>query len=150
MAYATSESVHCLLWFYPPQVVVTLMGCCGLSGHVTNQHRLLEPLLSCTSALSDCNASIAYSDYLYFRALSVNRPELSPKKALNPRRLCTLLLAQELNSKLIRNYERSVGCLSIRVYTIASKVDAMDCPQTGLPLQSFENSYGYLYLSPGG
>jgi len=61
-AYAAFESVHCLLWFYPPQVVVTLMGCCGLSGYITNQHRLQEPLLSCTST------SGASTRGLYFRA----------------------------------------------------------------------------------
>jgi len=83
--YATPKSVHCLLWFYPPQVAVTLMGFGGLSGYITNQHRLQEPLLSCTSPLD------ASSPRLYFRALSVNQPELSPKKALNPHRLCTLL-----------------------------------------------------------
>jgi len=83
--YATSKSVHCLLWFYPPQVVVTLMGLRGPSGCITNQHRLQEPLLSCTSPQD------ASSLRLYFRALSVNQPELSPKKALNPHGLCTLL-----------------------------------------------------------
>jgi len=142
-AYATSESVRFLLWFYPPQAAVTLMGCCGLSGYITNQHRLQEPLLSCTSLLG------ASTKQLYFKALSVNQPERFPKKVLNPRRLCTLLLHVQGNSKLKPKTRRSVGCLSIRVYhRVQNGRDGL--PQTGLPLQSFKNSYGYLYLSPGG
>jgi len=53
------------------------------------------------------------------------------------------------NSKLNDSKCEGSGACQF-AYTIASKKDAMDCPQTGLPLQSFENSYGYLYLSPGG
>lgn len=77
-------------------------GMSGLSGCITNQHRLLEPLLSCTSLN---NAS---TEQLYFRALSVNRPELTPKNVLNPRRLCTLLLQGSYDSKL--KYEKPKKC----------------------------------------
>jgi len=142
-AYAAFESVRFLLWFYPPQAAVTLMGCCGLSGYITNQHRLQEPLLSCTSLPG------ASTWHLYFRAKSVNRPEHNPKIALNPHRLWTLLLLRHGPASWFTPLEEVSGTCQF-AYTIASKVDAMDCPQTGLPLQSFENSYGYLYLSPGG
>lgn len=99
-AYATSESVHCLLWFYPPQVVVTLMGCCGLSGYITNQHRLQEPLLSYTSP------PCARTGRLYFKASSVNRPERNPKTVLNPHRLWTLLLLGSRYSKLMHEKQK--------------------------------------------
>jgi len=46
-----------------------------------------------------------------------------------PHRLCTLLHAQQAT------HEGSGACQF--AYTIAPKMDAMDCPQTGLPLQSF-------------
>lgn len=111
--------------------------CFGFTRHrwpllswVVGPFRELHQLIPVARTLLSCTLQHVASNKLRgFRVLSNNQPEQLPKILLIPHRLCTLLHAQQAT------HEGSGPCQF--AYTIAPKMDAMDCPQTGMPLQSF-------------